>query len=531
MKAPAASLALLFSLLSPACARPPNTADAVAATETKRLPARVRRLTNLEYERSVSALLGMPVSVASALPPELRQDGYTPNAAQTSAPSVATELDRLARQLSRDAVKQRLPQLSPCHARADRACAVEFVRSLGRKAYRRPLDRAEEAMLLRVFDEGAAGDSGFAGGAELVLRALLQSPSFLYVSELGAPAQPGDVVTLGPYEIASLLSYTLRGGPPDAELLAAAERGELSDGAGRERQARRLLGQRDTRHHFRRFVLEWLEVDGLERTAKNAELFPEYEALKPAMLAETEAFVDEVMVNAGASVKALLGAGFASVEPQMARYYGLRTFGPRANLSGTGRSGVLQQASFLAAHAHEDSTSPVKRGDFVMRRLLCAPLQRPAELGIDLVIPGPSKSKTTRERFSAHVSDPSCAGCHRVLDPLGYAFENFDAAGRARSEENGVLVNPSGSTQLFGETVSFRDSAGLTRALIADPRVEECFARQAFRYFSAQADRGVEASFLELRDDLDEQQRGSLIEELVLFVKSDLFVEREVPSP
>lgn len=531
MTARACSLALVLSLLWPACARPARSPDALDTAEKKLLPARVRRLTNLEYERSVSALLGTTVSVAGALPPELRQDGYTPNAAQTSAPSVATELDRIARELSRDAVKRRLPELAPCHARGDRACAATFVRNFGHRAYRRPLEPAEEASLLRAFDEGAADGAGFSGGAELVLRVLLQAPSFLYVRELGSGGAPGETVTLGPYEIASLLSYTVRGGPPDEELLAAAASGELSSGEARERQARRLLGQRDTRHHFRRFVLEWLEVDGLERTAKNAELFPEYEALKPAMLSETEAFVDEVMVNAGASVKALLGAGFASVEPPMARYYGLSTFGPRANLAGTGRAGVLQQASFLSAHAHEDSTSPVKRGDFVMRRVLCTPHRRPAELGIDLVIPAPSKSKTTRERFAAHVSDPSCAGCHHVLDPLGYAFENFDAAGRARSEENGVAVDSRGNTELFGERVSFRDSAELSRILAADARVEECFARQAFRYFSAQSDRGVEASFLELRDELDEERRGSVIEELVTFVKSDLFVEREVPAP
>jgi hypothetical protein len=531
MKVDVAALALCLSLSSAGCAPAARSPDAVDGAEKRLLPARVRRLTNLEYERSVSALLGTPVSVAGALPPELRQDGYTPNAAQTSAASVATELDRLARELSGDAVKRRLSELAPCHARGDRACALEFVRGFGRRAYRRPLTPVEETALLRAFDEGTADGGGFAGGAELVLRVLLQSPSFLYVSELGARGAPGETVTLGAYEIASVLSYAVRGGPPDEELYAAAERGELSSAAGRERQARRLLGQRDTRHHFRRFVLEWLEVDGLERTAKSAELFPEYEALKPAMLAETEAFVDEVMVNAGASVKALLGAGFASVEPQMARYYGLSTFGPRASLRGTGRSGVLQQASFLSAHAHEDSTSPVKRGDFVMRRLLCTPHRRPAELGIDLVIPAPSATKTTRERFSAHVSDPSCAGCHRVMDPLGFAFENFDAAGRARRDENGVLVNPSGESELFGERVSFRDSAELSRLLAADARVEECFARQAFRYFSAQSDRGVEASFLELRDDLDEERRGSVIEELVSFVKSDLFVQREIPSP
>ncbi len=531
MKAQAASLAIVLSLLGPSCARPARSPDALDATEKKLLPTRVRRLTNLEYERSVSALLGTTLSVAGNLPPEVRQDGYTPNAAQTSAASVAAALDRLSRELARDAVTRRLSELAPCHARGARACAIDFVRRFGSKAYRRPLESSEEAALLGVFDAGTEEGGGFAGGAEVVLRVLLQSPSFLYVSELGPRGAPGETVTLGPYEIASLLAYTVRGGPPDEALLAAAERGELASGAGREREARRLLGLRDTRHHFRRFVLEWLEVDGLERTAKNAELFPEYDALKPAMLAETEAFADEVMVNAGASVQGLLGAGFASVQPEMARYYGLATFGPRASLRGTGRSGVLQQASFLAAHAHEDATSPVKRGDFVMRRLLCTPQRRPAELGIDLMIPAPSKTKTTRERFSAHVSDPSCASCHQVMDPLGYAFENFDAAGRARRDENGTAVDPSGSTLLFGERVAFRDSAELTRILAVDPRVEECFARQAFRYFSAQSDRGVEASFLELRDELDDERRGSVIEELVSFVKSDLFVEREVPSP
>src|SRR5687767_12003126 len=125
MKTQAASLALVVALLTPSCVRPARSPETVDGAEPKLLPARVRRLTNLEYERSVAALLGTKVSVAGALPPELRQDGYTPNAAQTSAASVATELDRLARELSEDAVARRLPELAPCHARADRRCALE----------------------------------------------------------------------------------------------------------------------------------------------------------------------------------------------------------------------------------------------------------------------------------------------------------------------------------------------------------------------------------------------------------------------
>jgi hypothetical protein len=284
----------------------------------------------------------------------------------------------------------------------------------------------------------------------------------------------------------------------------------------------------DTRHHFRRFVLEWLEVDELERTAKSAALHPDYDRLKTHMLAETSAFVDEIMVREGASVSALLTAGFASVDPPLARYYGLKTWGPRASLAGTGRVGVLQQASFLAAHAHEDSTSPVKRGDFVMKKVLCNEVRRPAEFGIEVTIPGPSTALTTRERFSQHVTDATCRGCHESIDSLGFTFEAFDAAGRARSSENGQAIDSATQTALGKKPVRLRNSADLSRFLAESPDVKACFARQAFRYFSAQHDPGVEKSYLALRDALAKEVRGNLVEELVLYVASDFFVKREV---
>jgi hypothetical protein len=278
-------------------------------------------------------------------------------------------------------------------------------------------------------------------------------------------------------------------------------------------------------------VLEWLEVDELERTAKNADLYPDYEALKPRMLAETSAFVDEVMVSEGASISALLTAGFASVDPRLARFYGLQTWGPRASLAKTGRVGILQQASFLAAHAHEDSTSPVKRGDFVMRKLLCSEVRRPSELGIEVIIPGPSTALTTRERFAQHVSDASCRGCHASIDAFGFTFETFDATGRARDTENGRRIDSVTETSVAGKSVRFENSVDLSRFLAESPDVKQCFARQAFRYFSAQHEKSVERSYLELRDALPDALSGNLVEELVLYAKSDFFVRREVRSP
>lgn len=522
--------AIPFAVATASCFTRPASFAAAVDVESRLLPARVRRLSNVEYERTVSDLVGKQERLAELLPPDVRQEGYTSNTAQGIPAAWATRLDPLISDVAARAASERLGRLAPCAATRseEEACAREFVQTFGRRAYRRPLSSAELARLLRAFEAGAESEGGFAGGAELVLRAVLQSPNVLYASELGGGGQPGSVVTLTPYEIATALAYTLRGAPPDEELLGAAESGALLSPKERERQARRLLGMSDTRYHFRRFVLEWLEVDGLERTAKNVQLYPTYDELKPHMLAETSAFVDEVIVHGGASVRALLNAGFASVDPAMARFYGLPTFGPRAKLLHTRRAGILQHASFLSSHAHGDSTSPVKRGDFVMRRLLCNEVQRPAELGIEVVIPPVSATHTTRERFSAHVSDPSCRACHSILDGIGFTFEGFDAVGQSRTLENTRAVDTTGSSRLFGEIVRWQDSLELSRWLAERTEVAQCFSRQAFRYFSAQSDRGVEASFLEVLEDLPDARAGNLVEELVVYIQSDLFVKREV---
>ena len=537
MRSGVAALGCLALLAALGCVdRPAASPTPALSSNARLLPARVRRLTNLELERTVSALVGRHVDLAARLPPDARQEGFSPNADQGAPAQWATRYQALAREIAEKTTRAELAGVVPCAANAEAnnpACAGELVQKLGKRAFRRPLDDVEREALIATFEAGEKEGGGFVAGARLALRALIESPNLAYLTELGVEDRKGGRITLTPWEIASLLAYTVRGAPPDDELLRAAEDGSLIDPTVRERQARRLLAMSDTRHQFRRFVLEWLEVDELERTAKSTTLHPEYDALKSRMLAETSAFVDEVMVAEGASVRALLTAGFASVDPPLARFYGLKTWGARASLANTGRIGVLQQASFLATHSHEDSTSPVKRGDFVMRKVLCNEVQRPAELGIEVVIPGPSNALTTRERFRAHVTDKSCRGCHEPIDALGYTFEGFDAAGRARTSENGKPVNTNTDSNLFGDVPSMRlrDSADLSRALAADRRTRDCFARQAFRYFSAQHDKAVEASYLELRKALPAGLSGNLVEELVLYTTSDLFVRREVRVP
>ncbi|HXX69000.1 MAG TPA: DUF1592 domain-containing protein [Polyangiaceae bacterium] len=544
-----------FSTCGAACGRSPagsQVARVPSAPEhagAALLPARVRRLTDLEYESTVDVVVGAPERIADKLPPDVRREGYSANDEQTVPSALASRYDAIARDVAHRAVTDRLDRLVGCGGRPSASCAQTFVETFGRRAWRRPLGEAELSMLLTAFREaqgsaeGVAGGAhdaaaghgpestaGFASGAEAVLTALLESPSLLYLTELGSGPATRGVVTLTPFELASELSYMLRGAPPDEALLDAAASGALYAPDVREGQARRLLAQSDTRIHFRRFILEWLEVDGLEGTAKDTALFPRYEDLKHAMLQETSAFVDEVMVFAGGSLRALLDGRFASVSPTMARFYGLKTWGARASLAGTRRGGVLQQASFLAAHAHEDATSPVKRGDFVLRKLLCKRFPRPSEVGIDTVLPPPSQAKTTRERFSAHTSDPACSGCHETIDPIGYTFEGFDAIGASRTTDNGKPIDTAAQVDLGSQSASLRDSYDLSQWLGANPLANECYLRQAFRYFTSSVDPKVEFELLALTAELRPALRENLFEALIAFIRSDLFILREVRS-
>ena len=504
---------------------PEAPAPVALAAGAKLIPARLRRLSNAEYEAAASDLLQEPVQVQRLLPPDVRQEGFTLNAAQPVPAAHATRLATLAQELAHQSVERNLARLVPCSAAPSPACIDEFVRTFAQRAFRRPPTDSERRGLRALFDEGQEDGGGFKGGAELVLSALLQAPSFMYLRELGTPAGPGRRA-LTSLEMGSVLAFLVSGGPPDTELFEAAEQGRLVDPAARGAEARRLLAKSNTRHHFRRFILEWLEVDQLTEIGKDVELAPSFERVKPHMLDETRAFVDEVMVHQGASIRALLSAGFASVDPTMARYYGLTAYGPRVSLEHSARFGLLQQASFLAAHAHEDSTSPVKRGDFVMRKLLCTTLPRPQELDIEVTIPAPTPSQTTRERFTEHVTNTSCQACHAQIDPIGYTFENFDAAGRERSRQNDKAVVTRASVNVDGQSHEFEDSTQLSRWLAQNETTHACFARHAFRYFSAQSDPEVERSFTRITDRLPPDLRQSLIELTVAYVQTDLFAFR-----
>ncbi|HVJ15498.1 MAG TPA: DUF1592 domain-containing protein [Polyangiaceae bacterium] len=482
------------------------------------LPARIRRLTNAEYDASVRALTATALTPARTFAPDLRQDGYTLNEAQRVDPLLVKQLASAAEAIAAE-IKTNLDAHAPCADAAGQGetCATTFIQSFGARGYRRPLDQAESDALLTVYRTAAEG-AAYADGIELVASAVLQSAGFLYLTELGDGAGP--VVTLTPHELASSLSYLLTEAPPDDALVEAALAGTLSTPEGRAEQARRLLDTAGSERGVR-VLREWLGVDRLELTAKDSNVYPEFEAVKASMLAETDAFIEALLGSAG-TVGQLLSADSTVADAPLAAMYGTST-----------RHGVLNQGAFLSVFAHATETGPVLRGVTVARRVACLIIPSPTELDIDVVPPVPDPSKTTRERFAVHSTDPVCAGCHSTIDAFGFAFEHFDGMGKYREMDNGQNVNSAvtlaAGTDFDGD---YADSNALALALAESASVRSCFARHVFRASAGTSGALAQASedaFVAAWQADPTAASGNISETLIAYAKSPLFAQRRLP--
>ena len=501
------------------------------------LPARVRRLTNAEYDSSVRTLLGTSQKPSSTFPPDARQGSFTLNDAQRVDPVLAKQLDVAALALVAEARGNgKLGQLAPCAAATSggEACATTFIQSFGKQAYRRALTANETAALVVVYHAGADG-AAYEDGIDLIARALLQSAGFLYVTELGNTPQQG-TVTLTADELAAELSYVVGAGPPDQPLLDAAAAGDLVTPEGREQQGRRLLMLPDGRARLVRVVREWLGIDRIADTAKDTTVYPGFAALRDSMEAESLGFVDEVMSRGTGTVGELLGADWTIADGPLAAMYGVASAGAgaRTSLAAVGRRGILNQGAFLSVYAHASETAPVLRGVAIMRRVACLPLKSPTELNIMITPPAPDPSKTTRQRFDIHVTDPLCRSCHVNIDAFGFAFEAFDGMGQVRATDSGLPVDSTTTVQTGQDfDGAYPDSDALATALAGSASVRACAARQIFRASAGRSDDAVvgsENAFIDgWRTSLPADAQGSLVETLIAFVKSDQFVKRRTP--
>ncbi len=336
-------------------------------------------------------------------------------------------------------------------AAAERRCAREIVARLAARAYRRPVDAADIDPLLALYDAGAEED-GFEVGVRTALQGILASPDFIFrFEEPPAGAGTGGPYRIAPLDLASRLAFFLWGMPPDETLIEAAQSGGLGHLAGVEAQVRRMLGHPNAEGLATRFAAQWLRLQDLDSVHPDALRFPDfYEQLARDMRRETE-LLFEHLVREDRSFFELLTADYTFVNGRLARHYGIPdvagTHFRKVDYPDDTRRGVLAHGSILTSTSHANRTSPVLRGKWIMEVLFGTPPPPPPPDVPDLeAIDEAEEGRflTVRERLEMHRASPACRSCHRVIDPLGLALENFDVTGAYRINDQGRTVDPSG---------------------------------------------------------------------------------------
>jgi hypothetical protein len=371
--------------------------------------------------------------------------------------------------VSETASRQRVFVCRPTSSAEEETCALKIVRNLAGKAYRGSPSAADLQDAMKFYEQGRER-GGFEGGVRMALQSVLMSPRFLFRLEPMPTASPLRAYRISDTELASRLSFFVWGSAPDDELLNAASSGSLRTTTGFSRQVKRLLADRRARALSDRFAAQWLRLQDLDKIIPDYLTFPQYDStLGTAMGEETRLLFDSI-VREDRSVLDLLTADYTFVNERLAKHYNI------PNVSGAGfhrvavpeyRRGLLGQGSILTLTSVADRTSPVQRGKWVMEVLLGSPPPAPPpnvpSLDESVKTTAGGKMLSTRERMEEHRKNPSCNSCHRVIDPLGLALDNFDATGAWRIKDNEVAVDADG--ELYdGTRVS--GPAGLRGALL-----------------------------------------------------------------
>ena len=367
--------------------------------------------------------------------------------------------------------RRRIFVCMPASESEEPACADRIVRTLARRAYRGMVAEVDVARLLEFYRLGRAKGS-FESGIQMALRRLLASPKFLSRAEHEpANLQTGAAYRVSDLELASRLSFFLWSSIPDDELLDVAERGRLSDGTELDRQVGRMLADPRANALVDNFVGQWLHLRNVSNIVPHSELFPDFDDdLRRALRQETELFAGSIM-REDRSVLDLLTASDSFVNERLARHYGIPgIYGShlRRVAMPDARAGLLGKGAVLLVTSHTDRTSPVLRGKWVLENILGMPPPPPPPDVPALEPNDGARPRSMREQIELHRASPVCASCHKLMDPLGLALENFDAVGAWRVEDAGQAIDA--SSQLADGT-PVEDVRDLREALVARPDV------------------------------------------------------------
>lgn len=502
--------------------------------------SRLPRLTHFQYRNAVRDLLRLPTLPTAAI--SLQADAVLgfDNNNRGKALDVSFELradyERFAEGMASYVVndKAALSRLIPQGAPSDlESKARSVITSLATRAYRRPVSTAEVDELWRLFQAGGTAFNGrdpFAAGMEILIGALLQSPLFLYRPELGEGSNEAAFV-LTQNELATRLAFALTDSMPDDQLLAAAQQGKLKSSAEIRAEAQRMLTTPAARESAQHFHEQLFRITSFEKVSKDSKVFPSFSASAvPSLKEEARLFLDDVVAT-DQNPSAILLSSTSFVDKTLAGLYGLAT--PPAEgfakteLNAKERGGLLTQIGFLAANAGAIDPDPIHRGVFISEVLLCKTLPPPAMN----VPPVPASGRTTnRQRVEAHTGKGTCgATCHATLiNPLGYAFEGYDAIGRFRTKDNGVSVDSSGSySELTEGEANFQNALDLTQNLSQSRDFHACYVGNWMAYLWSRTQRDEDQEALSAI--VDSSLEGASVKELLLTLVTHPSFARFVP--
>lgn len=459
-----------------------------------------RRISPTQYRNIISDIFGSDIRLGGRFEPELRVEGLL--AAGSSEVSVSPagmeQYDGMARNIAQQVLSEQNRALFiPCTpqsvARPDDACAAEFLSGVGRLLFRRPLNESELDLYVLAAHKATETVGDFYDGMALGLAAMLTSPQFLFWTETleEDPERQGQY-RLDGYSKASRLSFFLWNSAPDELLLRAAESGELDTERGLKFQAQRMLSSPRLEEGVRAFFSDMLHLNDMENVAKDSELYPKWSPRVAADAKEqTLRTIVHLLLEEQADYRELFTTKKTFLTPLLASIYRV----PLASDVPNGapmrwqlyefpeddpRGGLMMHTSFLTLHSHAGRGSPTLRGAATREILMCQKVPAPPA-DVDFAIVQDTTNtvhKTARERLAVHNEDPSCAGCHKVMDPIGIALENFDGAGEWRTHENGVLIDTSG--ELDG--VPFENVVDLVHVTAENPAVASCVTDRLFAY-------------------------------------------------
>jgi hypothetical protein len=513
-------------------------------------PTVLRRLTQTQYQHVIADVFGGDITIGGRFEPDIRDSGLIEvGAGKVSVPASGLEqYGKMARSISAQvfdkAHRDSMVDCKPASARApDDKCAGQFIAQVGRLLYRRPLNQDEQADLVKAAAEATKTVGDFYGGLQITLTTMLQAPQFLFTWEKSVSDKdhPGQW-TLDAYSKAARLSFFLWDSAPDDVLLTAAENGELDTKAGFDRQADRMLASPRLEAGTRAYFADMFNFDGFNNLSKDPTIYPKYSfGLATDAQEQTLRTITNHLLAKNGDYRDLFTTRDTFMSRQLGAVYGVPVpkdapgampdgWQPYSFPANDPRSGILMQISFLALHSHPGRTSPTLRGKALRETVLCQKVPDPPG-NVNFNVVQDTKNplyKTVRQRLEAHRTQPTCTGCHKMMDPIGLSLENFDSIGTYRAGENGAPIDAAGEI----DGVKFDSAEGLGKAIHDHPATAACLVNRLYAYAVGRPPTKSETEWLRADLAKDFAADGYRLRPLMRqIVTSDVFIRVIAPDP